>query len=94
MISSASQSERPPRPEPTAVSESSAQRLTPPRRDLISTDGAAFLRGALMRQPEVRSEVVARGRLLAADPNYPPGPVIERIARTILASPDLANDES
>lgn len=94
MISSASHSERPPRPEPAAVTESSAQRLAPPRRDKISTAGAAFLRGALVRQPEVRPDVVARGRLLAADPNYPSGPVIERVARTILASPDLTNDES
>ncbi|HEX3730953.1 MAG TPA: hypothetical protein VHV47_14170 [Opitutaceae bacterium] len=42
----------------------------------------------------MRPEVVARGRLLAADPNYPPAGVINHIAGLVLNSPDLSEDQS
>jgi hypothetical protein len=44
-------------------------------------------------QPGIRSDVVARARLLAADPNYPPVAVIRQIAYRILAAPDLSEEE-
>ncbi|HVW19630.1 MAG TPA: hypothetical protein VHC86_00300 [Opitutaceae bacterium] len=63
-------------------------------QDSISTANAAILSDALNNQPEVRPEVVARGRLLAADPNYPPAAVISHIAGLVLNSPDLSEDQS
>jgi hypothetical protein len=60
----------------------------------ISTADAAFLRAELQRQPEIRPEVVARARQLAADPNYPSPKILKNVARQILASPDLSEDQS
>ncbi len=62
--------------------------------DQISTEGAAFLKTALAQVPEVRPEVVARARALAADPAYPPVSVLRQVAGQILASPDLSEDQS
>ena len=64
------------------------------RLDQISTESADFLRAELQRQPEIRPEVVARARALAADPNYPPMAAIRKVAAQILASPDWSEDES
>jgi hypothetical protein len=64
------------------------------RPDQISTEGAAFLKGALASQPEIRPEVVARGSALAADPSYPSTAIMRSVAGAILASPDLSDDES
>lgn len=65
-----------------------------PHPDRISTENAAFLRAELQRQPEIRPEVVARARELAADPGYPPITTLREVARQILASPDLTEDLS
>ncbi len=74
MISSTSSSDRTVRPDLVTASGSVSVRPTTPRPDRISTESAAFLRSELARQPEVRSEVVERGRALAADPIIrPPG---------------------
>ncbi|MEY2882031.1 MAG: hypothetical protein RLZZ15_4411 [Verrucomicrobiota bacterium] len=88
MISSASSSDRTLRPE-TLGAASAPLRAPAPRPDRISTAGAAFLRAALVRQPEIRPEVVARARALAADPGYPPPAVLRAVAQQILAAPDL-----
>jgi hypothetical protein len=63
-------------------------------RDQVSTDQAEFLKSELARQPEVRPEVVARGKALAADASYPPASVIKNVATQILNAPDLSEDES
>ena len=94
MISSASSPNRALRAEALAATGPAAPRPPATRPDRVSTEGAAFLRAELLRQPEIRPEVVARGRELAADPAYPPTPVITHVARRILAAPDLSNDES
>ena len=47
---------------------------------------AAARRAELRRQREVRAEVVARARALAADPDYPPMAVLQKVAERILAS--------
>lgn len=83
-----------PRPAALGTSGPAAPRLAVPRRDLFSSESAATLRAELQRQPEIRPEVVARGRALAADPAYPPLSVLTSVARQILAAPDLSNDES
>ena len=60
----------------------------------LSPSNLMFLRSELSRQPEIRSEVVARARALAADPNYPPMEIMLAVARQILAAPDLSEDTS
>ncbi len=94
MISSASSPDRTPRADLVSAPSQSAPRPYAPRPDSISTESAANLRAALARQPEVRPEVVARARTLAADPNYPSPQIMKRIAQQIVASPDLSEDES
>ena len=64
------------------------------QRDRLSTGAAEQLQTALANQPEIRPEVVARGRALAADPNYPSMAVIRNVAATIVNSPDLSEDPS
>ncbi len=77
----------------TAAGQPVARPPSPPP-DQISTESAAFLQTALKNQPEVRPEVVARARALAADPTYPSAEVIKHIAGKILAAPDLSEDQS
>lgn len=94
MISSASSPDRAPRTADLAAAGGSGARHSARRADQFSTASAAFLRAELQRQPEIRPEVVARARSLAADPSYPPPAVLSRVASLILSSPDLSNDES
>lgn len=94
MISSPSSFDRPTRAEAVPAAGAGAARWSSARNDRLSTGAAALLRAALDRHPEVRPEVVDRGRLFAADPAYPPRTVLEQIARGILAAPDLSVDES
>jgi hypothetical protein len=62
--------------------------------DSVSTANADDLRSALASQPEIRPDMVARGRALAADPSYPSAELLKRVAGVILNSPDLSDDES
>ena len=94
MILSTTSTDRSIRPELTPTAGNSNSRTKSPRMDAISTESAEFLRAELKRQPEVRPEVVARARALAADPNYPPMEALRKVAEQILASPDLSEDES
>ncbi|MEO7597405.1 MAG: hypothetical protein ABIV50_00620 [Opitutus sp.] len=64
------------------------------RKDLLSTENAAFLRSELVRQPEIRPEVVERARALAADPNFPSREALKKVAGFILNSADLSEDQS
>jgi hypothetical protein len=78
------------RPGPVPAPSPASVRPYLPRADRISSEGAAFLRAELVRQPEIRPEVVERGRALAADPHYPPTAVIRQVAAQLLAAPDLS----
>ncbi len=71
-----------------------AARPLAPRPDRISTESAAFLRAELARQPEIRPEVVARGKELAADPSYPSFETLRNVAQQILKAPDLSESEA
>ena len=62
--------------------------------DQVSTESATKLHQELVNQPEIRPEVVARAKSLAADPNYPSPEVMRRVGEMILGSPDLSEDES
>lgn len=63
-------------------------------RDSLSTPNSQSLQDALERQPEIRPDVVARGRELAADPSYPSASIIQNVAAQIVNAPDLTEDES
>lgn len=93
MIHSTSSSDRTARTD--AVSPAPAKPVVRgPGSDQFTAGHSAALRSALQAQPEVRPEVVARAKALAADPNYPPRDVLEKVAGLIIASPDLSADES
>ena len=62
--------------------------------DSLSTEHAEMLKAKLSGQPEVRSDAVARGRALAADPNYPSMQIIGDVARKIVQSPDPSEELS
>ncbi len=59
-----------------------------PAADRISLGQTKKLEAALARTPEIRPEVVARGRELAVDPKYPPLAIVNHIASTITGSVD------
>lgn len=65
-----------------------------PSRDGFSPAHTAVLRAALSAQPEIRSEVVERGRLLAKDPAYPSLDVIRGLAAQIVRSPDFCDESA
>jgi hypothetical protein len=92
MIPSASSSDRAAHAESVVATGSAVSRPIRARADHISTEGAAFLRAELARQPEIRPEVMAIARLLAADAGYPTPAIIRSVAAQVLASPDLSED--
>jgi hypothetical protein len=94
MITSTSSTDRTVRPEILPAGGKPATRTQDARLDQISIENAVFLRAELARQPEIRAEVVARARMLAADPTYPPLEAVQNVAEQILRSRDLSEDES
>lgn len=58
----------------------------------VSSKTVAKYSAAVRRQPAIRSEMLARARLLAADPNYPSVEIMRKIACQILATPDLSEE--
>ena len=94
MISSTSSSDHAARLDAVAATGHSAARSPVRRPDKFSTEHAAALRSALVAQPEIRPEVVARARALVANPSYPSPEIIRRIGEQILGAPDLSEDLS
>ena len=94
MISSTSSSSGAPRADFNLAPGASVPRPAALQADQLSTGHAEFLQAQLDQLPEVRADVVARARVLAADPNYPSPAVIQRVASQILAAPDLSEDGS
>lgn len=93
MIQSTSPFDRTARPDLVPAAGQAARGKTT-RADQLSTDSAAALRASLVQNPEIRPEVVARARALAADPAYPSVAIMRRVAQQIVAAPDLSEDES
>jgi hypothetical protein len=58
--------------------------------DRFSPENTEALKSALGSQPEIRPEVVARARELAADPSYPSAAILRQVGEAILRSPDLS----
>ena len=54
--------------------------------DPVSVRRVAALLTMLENKPEIRAEVVARGRALASDPNYPPPDVISKLAGLVASN--------
>jgi hypothetical protein len=94
MIQSTSNSDAAGRTQALAAAEAQSALHAPMKRDRLSTAGADYLRAALQAQPEIRPEVVERGRALAADPTYPTPEIIQRISEKIVRSPDPADENS
>jgi hypothetical protein len=74
-------------------SQAPAQQSAAQGRDSLSTEQADQLRAALAQQPEIRPEMLAKGRALAADPNYPPSSIINGLA-SLLVNSDDSSEES
>jgi hypothetical protein len=89
MINSTSSSDRTIRPDSIAhaPAKSAVRGLG---TDQFSASNSDALRSSLASQPEVRPEVVARGRELAADPSYPSAEILRQVGGMILKSPDLS----
>ena len=94
MISSTTSSDHATRLDSLAARGHATARPLAQKPDKISTKSADFLQSALAAQPEVRPEVVARARALAADPNYPTPEIMQRVAQQILGAPDLSEDHT
>jgi hypothetical protein len=94
MINSTSSSDRTPRAESVELTRPKVVVRNPDGGDQFSAESSAALRVALTRQPEIRPEVVARGRALAADPAYPSAAILGRVAQALIKSPDLSEDHS
>ncbi|HEY9155899.1 MAG TPA: hypothetical protein VIM69_12255 [Opitutaceae bacterium] len=62
--------------------------------DKLSSSNTDALRTALNNTPEVRPDVVARGKALAADASYPPLEIINRLTEMIISSQDPSEKAS
>jgi len=89
MINSTSSSDRVLRPD-GVVLHAKTPSSDGPAADRFAPEHTAFLKSALSHHPEIRSEVVARARLLAADPSYPSPVILRKVSEVILNSPDPA----
>jgi hypothetical protein len=69
------------------------QRAALSSQDHLSTESAEMLKSKLSSEPEIRPDVVARGRALAADPGYPPAQIVGALARSIVQSPDPSEEQ-
>lgn len=91
MINSTSSSDRTSRAEPAEIVRPKVV-LRNLEGDKFSAENSAALRVALTRHPEIRPEVVERGRALAADPAYPSAEILRRVSENIINSPDFSED--
>lgn len=58
------------------------------RYDQLATERSNAVREAFASLPEIRPEVVERGRQLLADPNYPGPEIVKKIAGLITPLPE------
>ena len=93
MINSTSSSDRTANTQPVALPTPKAG-VPAVGKDNFSAGSTAGSRSALQAQPEIRPEVVARGKELASDPSYPSSAILRKVGEAILNSPDLSEDGS
>ena len=77
-----------------AASNSSSNSDKSAASDNLSSSNTDALRTALNNTPEVRPEVVARGKALANDAAYPPLEIINRLTEMIISSQDPSEKAS
>ena len=95
MISSTPSSNRPLRPDAVpSMAPKNASSSPAPGKDQLSLESINLLREALAAQPEIRADVVARGRVLAADPAWPPQAVLRKVSEIILRARDLTEESA
>jgi hypothetical protein len=94
MINSTTSTDRTATAELVSAKGTSIAREQSHRTDILSTENASFLRSELVRQPEIRPEVLERAQALAADPDYPSQESIKKLAGLLLNSPDLSDDQT
>ena len=94
MINSTPSSDRTSRAESVEITRPKVVIRNPDNTDQFSAENTAALRVALNRTPEVRPEVVARGRALASDPSYPSAEILRKVGEAIIKSPDFSEDAS
>jgi len=94
MINSTTPSDRTPRADSIQTTRHKVVVRNPDGGDQFTAENSAALRIALSRIPEVRPEMVARGRALAADPNYPSPEILRHVVEAIANSPDISEDQS
>lgn len=92
MINSTSKTDNILRPETIAGRAPQSRPATPPpsETDNMSASSQATLQAALGKHPEVRPEVVERGKQLLVDGNYPPKEIIRRLSEMLVKAPDLS----
>jgi len=78
----------------SAAHSSSKSEESPAASDHLSSSNTDALRAALHNTPEVRPEVVARGKALATDAAYPPLEIINRLTEMIISSQDPSEKAS
>jgi hypothetical protein len=79
-----------------AVANAAAKAASAPKqgsqpRESLSQANSDALRQALSTTPEVRPDVVERGRKLVVDTNYPPRHIIEDLAKLMVESRDVTD---
>ncbi|MEI7800603.1 MAG: hypothetical protein EBT98_09010 [Opitutaceae bacterium] len=96
MIHSASSSSPSARSDALAAASVAAApvRPAPAPSDQIHIDLSSTLRLALQQSPEIRPEVIARARAIAADGSYPSDTILRAISAVIINAPDLSEDHS
>jgi hypothetical protein len=77
-----------------ANSSSHTDKSSPAASDNLSSSNTDALRTALNNTPEVRPDVVARGKALAANSSYPPLEIINRLTEMIISSQDPSEKAS
>jgi hypothetical protein len=92
MINPTSSSDRSAQASAAESASARAGRQPAVRPDELALDSLPQLRQALLEQPEIRSEVVERGRALAADPGYPSTDILRQIGGLLIEAPDLTED--
>ncbi|MBI5381744.1 MAG: hypothetical protein HZA31_07585 [Opitutae bacterium] len=77
---------KPPPAPPPASRPAETDRLSAPSQDVLQS--------ALQQQPEIRPEVVERGRELSIDANYPPKEIIRQLSLMLTQSADLSEEQA
>jgi hypothetical protein len=75
---------------PKAAGTSKNEPAAPAGGERLSSSNTDALREALNNTPEVRADVVARGKALAVDPNYPPREIIEKLSELMIQAREPA----